>query len=254
MPCTNTFFLCLPVRHFAKSFQILLAPINLLLQELLKSNAQTSNDTKQGQKEESLTEARRADLINREVWLDWRSRWCLTHLCAGWRRGSSQSLLRNLKSSEAQNLSQTRSSGRRKSPPAWPPFIVKHLFPSQINFFSPPFNHPLFIHRGMTNSRVWQSKQFEFKTRTAPTVDKPVLPPAPFLFAVHTSKINSVHFPPLIPFHTSISNLKWSGTYGGLFGECIAYDLLNCQSLPKLHISASRPNFAQNLRQLWAWW
>ena len=116
MPCTNTFFLCLPVRHFAKSFQILLAPINLLLQELLKSNAQTSNDTKQGQKEESLTEARRADLINQEVWLDWRPRWCLTHLCAGWRRWSSQSLLRNLKSFEAQNLSQTRSSGRRKSP------------------------------------------------------------------------------------------------------------------------------------------
>jgi len=36
-------------------------------EELLKSNAQTSNDTKQGQKEESLTEVRRADLINREV-------------------------------------------------------------------------------------------------------------------------------------------------------------------------------------------
>ena len=45
------------VGHFAKSFQILFPPINLLLQELLKSNAQTSNNTKQGQKEESLTEA-----------------------------------------------------------------------------------------------------------------------------------------------------------------------------------------------------
>ena len=38
--------------------KLLLAPINLLLQELSKSNAQTSNDTKQGEKEESLTEAR----------------------------------------------------------------------------------------------------------------------------------------------------------------------------------------------------
>ena len=251
MPCTNTFFLCLPVRHFAKSFQILLAPINLLLQELLKSNAQTSNDTKQGQKEESLTEA---DLINQEVWLDWRSRWCLTHLCAGWRRrrGSSQSLERNLKSSEAQNLSQTKSSGRRKSPPAWPPFSIKHLFPSRINFFSPPFNHPLFIHRGMTNSRVWQSKQFEFKTRTAPTVDKPVLP------AHHFSSVfiqtNSIQFTFHHLFRSTHPFPIWNGQGAGVGYLENAYHLLNCHGLPKLHISASQPNFVQNLRQLWAWW
>ena len=44
--------------------KLLLAPINLLLQELSKSNAQTSNDTKQGEKEESLTETRTGRILS----------------------------------------------------------------------------------------------------------------------------------------------------------------------------------------------
>ena len=121
---------------------------------------------------------------------------------------------RNLKSSEVQNLPLTRSSGKRKSAPS----IHCQTFISWINFFSARLNHPLFIHRGMTNSRVWESKQFEFKTRTiAPTVEDKTCSATAQHFS-HTNKINSVHFPLLIP---SIFNLKWSGSWGGLFGECI---------------------------------
>ena len=156
-------------RHLLCLFckKLLLAPINLLLQELSKSTAQTSNDTKQGEKEESLTEARTGRILSNGKLDQIADQDDVRHTrvrpggegARGWRGIRNVSRLQTWRRRDLQE---------DVSPPPLPPFIVKHLFPDQFLFCCSSLNRPLFIHRGMTNSlsTVCRANNLNVETQT----------------------------------------------------------------------------------------
>ena len=195
--CTNTYFLsACPSFCRGKKFPNTSCPNQLLLQELLKSNAQTSGDKKEGQKEEIVTEVRGFNIQD-----DVRH--------AGVRNGGGAgSCHHQLKDSARRHLQKS------VSPP------LQRFMSGSISFLVLSLKRPLVIHRGMTNSQVWQVGQTIWIQDPTGTVDKPVCPPLQ-RFLARFIQIDSVHFPPAlmtwISFRVAIFNLRWFRPAGGFW-------------------------------------
>ena len=233
--CTNTYFLSArPSFCRGKKFPNTSCPNQLLLQELLKSNAQTRSDTKEGQKEEIVTEVWGFNIQDDVRHFGVRN--------SGGAGSCGGDLHQNFKDSARRHLQKS------VSPP------LQRFMSGSISFLVLSLKRPLVIHRGMTNSQVWQVGQTIWIQDPTGTVDKPVCPPLQ-RFLARFIQIDSVHFPPALmtwtSFHVAIFNLRWFRPVGGfsviwrmhkiaggLFGEFIHF-----AELSKLCISAFNSDF-----------
>ena len=109
------------------------------MQELLKSNAQTRSDTKEGQKEELLTEVQGFNIQD-----DVRHAGVRNGGGAGSNGGDLHQIFKD---------SARRDLQKSVSPP------LQRFMPGSISFLVLSLKRPLVIHRGMTNSQVWQVGQ-----------------------------------------------------------------------------------------------
>ena len=233
--CTNTYFLSArPSFCRGKKFPNTSCPNQLLLQELPKSNAQTRSDTKEGQKEEIVTEVQGFNIQDDVRHAGVRN--------SGGAGSSGGDLHQQLKDSARRYLQKS------VSPP------LQRFMRGSIYFLVLSLKRPLVIHRGMTNSQVWQVGQTIWIQDPTGTVDKPVCPPLQ-RFLARFIQIDSVHFPPAlmtwISFRVAIFNLRWfcltrgrlHKIAGGLFGERIQF-----AELSKLCTSAFNFDFCLKYR------
>ena len=144
--CTNTYFLSArPSFCRGKKFPNTSCPNQLLLQESLKSNAQTRSDTKEGQKEEIVTEVQRFNIQDDVRHAGVRN--------SGGAGSSGGDVHQQLKDSARRHLQKS------VSPP------LKRFTSGSISFLVLSLKRPLVIHRGMTNSQVWPCRANNLNSR-----------------------------------------------------------------------------------------
>ena len=109
------------------------------MQELLKSNAQTSGDKKEGQKEEIVTEVQGLNIQDDVRHFGVRN--------SGGAESCGGDVHQQLKDSARRYLQKS------VSPP------LQRFMSGSISFLVLSLKRPLVIHRGMTNSQAWQVGQ-----------------------------------------------------------------------------------------------